>query len=212
MTALRARDITLAADAAAVDPKLAELVEAVNRLPRLRLYDPAGLTPRELDILAAARDYAHLKPRGLPLTFLIEAIGFRYDNDERLSCPNPSPERQPFAAIRRAALALAARGLIDVGPEGRCRITVTPAGLDLLPPGPPKLLLDLLAKGWLVGPPPGMRDDAMRVDKEASWTMRCPGCRKAGMSYRPLHAVTVLGNLRYNAYAVCTRCGAADLV
>jgi hypothetical protein len=176
--------------------------------PPLRLHRP-DLNARELDLLAAARDFSTW-PRCLSLPLLARATAI------------------DFGDARAALAALGAKGLLagaDLAAYARGPLVVTAEGLLRLPPGPPKILGTMLAAGWLPGAPGHRRHRvglprAVRIDREMCWTMLCGECRRTGLSYRPMRrkGECVRPGLDpravglYRAYGVCLRCGWAEEV
>jgi hypothetical protein len=64
----------------------------------------------------------------------------------------------------------------------------------------------LLAGGLRPGTPPHLTARAESIDRQLCRALRCPACRRRGLSYRPF-----TDGRRYVVLAVC-RCGAAEEV
>jgi hypothetical protein len=63
----------------------------------------------------------------------------------------------------------------------------------------------LRREGFIPGLPPHITDATVRTDKATCRRLRCPGCGRCGLEYRPWR----LGS-RYHVLAVCPACGGAE--
>jgi hypothetical protein len=68
------------------------------------------------------------------------------------------------------------------------------------------LAAELYAEGLRPGTPPHLSPRAAAIDRRLCHALRCPGCRRRGLTYRPF-----TDGRRYVVLAVC-RCGAAEEV
>jgi hypothetical protein len=68
------------------------------------------------------------------------------------------------------------------------------------------LAAELLGEGLVPGTPPHLSAQAQSIDRQLCRQLRCPACKRRGLSYQPFH-----GAGRYVVLAVC-RCGAAEEV
>jgi hypothetical protein len=68
------------------------------------------------------------------------------------------------------------------------------------------LAAELYAEGLHPGTPPQLTARAASIDRHLCRALRCPACRRRGLSYRPF-----TDGRRYVVLAVC-RCGAAEQV
>lgn len=61
------------------------------------------------------------------------------------------------------------------------------------------------AAGFVEGLPPHLPERALEIDRAACQRLKCPGCRRRGLDYRPFHH-----GPRYRVLACCLACGAGD--
>jgi hypothetical protein len=71
---------------------------------------------------------------------------------------------------------------------------------------PPAAEAELRRRGHLPGAPAHITAATQAVDAAVCRRLVCPGCRRRGLDYRPFRGP----GGRYEALAVCPRCGAAE--
>lgn len=63
----------------------------------------------------------------------------------------------------------------------------------------------LAGAGWKPGTPPGLTNLTVQTDLRICKQMKCPGCKRRGLEYRPYHR-----GQRYRVLAACPHCHAAE--
>jgi hypothetical protein len=63
----------------------------------------------------------------------------------------------------------------------------------------------LRREGFIPGLPPHITEATVRTDKAACRRMRCPGCERRGLEYRPWQS-----GRRYRVLATCPACNCAE--
>ena len=73
--------------------------------------------------------------------------------------------------------------------------------------GPDDPVANLTSAGWEAGLPATVSAATAQVDADSAALMKCPTCRKRGLTFTPMHRGTA-----YIGIAQCVRCGFAEQV
>ena len=76
-----------------------------------------------------------------------------------------------------------------------------------LPDNTDAALAELHAAGFRDGPPAHLPPAALSVDNRCARALKCPGCKRRSLEYRPLHK-----GRQYRALACCRRCPCCEEV
>jgi hypothetical protein len=68
-----------------------------------------------------------------------------------------------------------------------------------------RLQIALLLQGYRQGPPPNLKAEAVRIDRDILAEAECPACRRVGLSCKPYHR-----GRSYRVLGVCLPCGHAE--